>query len=109
MKKFLAGALLFGALMLTTGSVFACDKDCDCGCQQGEKCTCKKECAKGCDKDCDCDCHKGEKCNCKEDCKCREEGKCECDKDCDCNKSAKKSIKFSPSKKEDKIKCNCDK
>ena len=120
MKKFLV--LAFGLLMMfLTSSVFACE-NCDCGCQNGEKCNCKKECVK----DCDCDCHKSEKCN-KADCDCGCHKKCKCHKKCnkDCNcgcqngekctckddckcgcKKSKKSIKniF----KRNKIKCNCE-
>lgn len=97
MKKILAGALLFGALMFTTGAVLACDKDCDCGCQQGKECNCKKESLK----DCDCGCHKGQTCDrkkCKsEDCDCakniEKEAKCDEDCTCGCHKGEK---------------CNCD-
>ena len=62
MKKFLL--VVCGLLMMfLASSVLACE-NCDCGCQKGEKCNCKKECIKECPKDCDCGCHKGEKCTC---------------------------------------------
>ena len=120
MKKLLV--VFFGCLMLfLTGSVLACDKDCDCGCQEGKKCTCEK-CK--CLEDCDCGCHKGEKCtkedcNCachKKKCKCNGDCKCECKcackegkectcEDCKCKKSKKSFKNFF---KRNKIKCNCE-
>jgi len=108
MKKLFVLIFTFVMLILT-GSVLACE-NCDCGCQNGEKCTCKKECVK----DCDCNCHKGEKCS-KEDCKCKchkdcscencDKENCNCGKDCKCKKSKKRFKNFF---KRNKIKCNCE-
>ncbi|MBR1416577.1 MAG: nucleotide exchange factor GrpE [Bacilli bacterium] len=39
-----------------------CDKNCDCGCQEGKECTCNDNC--NCDENCDCGCHDGKKCDC---------------------------------------------
>ena len=100
MKKILLVSL--GLLMMfLTSSVMACE-NCDCGCENGEKCNCKKEVVK----DCDCDCHKGEKCT-KADCNCVCHKKCNCKNDCKCKgKKHRRSIKnlF----KRNQIKCNCE-
>jgi ArsR family transcriptional regulator len=54
-----------------------CSSNCECGCQEGKKCTCGDDCK--CDDKCDCGCEKG-KCNCGPDCKCgcNEGKKCTC-------------------------------
>ena len=94
MKKLFVA--LFSVLMLfLTSAVMACE-NCDCGCKDGQKCTCKKECLK----DCDCGCHKGEKCTC-DNCKCIchkkfhlfKKCKCASKCTCGCHKGEKCNIK----------------
>lgn len=68
MKNLLTGVLVFGAFLVCTNTTFAacpvsaadcpsvkqeavCPKDCDCGCRNGQDCTCGD-----CSKDCDCGC-----------------------------------------------------
>lgn len=78
MKKLMISFLFTGLILFNVNSVFACD----CGCKNDE-CNCKKECLK----DCDCGCQKGEKCNCKKGlfkkCKCKKNKKqkikCNCE------------------------------
>ena len=78
MKKVLTALLTIFTFCFMTGAVLACGADCECGCQQGKECTCKKE-AK-----CDCGCEKTGECKCSKDCKCgcgcSESGKCKCTK-----------------------------
>jgi len=65
-----------------------CDDECECGCQDGEECTC--DC---CDDECDCGCQDGEECTCDccdDECECGcqdgEECTCDCcDDECDCH------------------------
>ena len=45
-----------------------CDDECDCGCQDGEECTCGDDCH--CGESCDCGCQDGKECTCGDDCHC---------------------------------------
>lgn len=89
MKKLFTSLFILGALLLTTGAVFACD--CNCATSDVPKCNCAKTC--------DCGCQKGEKCKC-ENCKKEEVANCNCD---NCKCETKKFRLFR------KNKCNCTK
>ena len=65
MKKFLTSLVVFSVLTIMTGVSFAeeCDKNCTCGCRQGQECTCGKSDGT-CTKDCTCGCQEGKDCSC---------------------------------------------
>ena len=65
MKKFLTSLVVFSVLTIMTGVSFAkeCDKNCTCGCRQGQECTCGKS-GGTCNKDCTCGCQEGKDCSC---------------------------------------------
>ena len=90
MKNLLTGVLVFGAFLVCTNTTFAacpvsaadcpsvkqeavCPKDCDCGCRNGQDCTCDKNSRCNCSQDCKCGCQNGQDCTCGD-----------CSKDCDC-------------------------
>lgn len=64
-----------------------CDPSCDCGCQDGEECTCHEHQCK-CGKEHhekNCGCLDGKECTCGDDCDCGEDCDCGChDEHCDC-------------------------
>ena len=98
MKKIVMGLLVLCTMLFMTNASIACDfgcdkatisesvecnKDCDCGCQNGEECKCNKSCdkekcekKKECYKKCPCGCKNGEGCKCKKEC-----DKAKCDKE----------------------------
>lgn len=86
MNKLLTGLLVITASVILSGTVFACECECNCT----KDCQCKQECTR----DCTCGCQEGKTCECQnQNCDCKKQN-------CNCNK--KRVFKFFR-----KSKCEC--